>query len=150
MQATVANKGGRPASFTQALADEVCDRISNGEPLAVVCREDRMPHRSTVAGWCLAKPEFAASYAFAREIGFDAIAAECLKIADTPLEGIRTRTGKDGEEITREDMLGHRKLQIETRLKLLSKWCPQRFGDRLDVNATVAGEIRIVVGGDTN
>mgnify|MGYP003348157682 FL=1 len=27
-------------------------------------------------------------------------------------------------------MLGHRKLQIETRFKLLSKWNPKKYGDR--------------------
>ena len=26
-------------------------------------------------------------------------------------------------------MLGHRKLQVETRLKLLAKWDPKRYGD---------------------
>ena len=36
-----------------------------------------------------------------------------------------------GTSTTVEDMLGHRKLQIETRLKLLSKWDPKRFGDRV-------------------
>jgi hypothetical protein len=33
----------------------------------------------------------------------------------------------------REDMLGHRKLQIETRLKLLAKWSPKRYGDKLGI-----------------
>ena len=148
MPDSFATKRGRPSVFTPEIADEICERIGNGEPLAVICRVERMPHRSTVAGWCLSRPEFAARYAFAREIGFDSIAAECLEIADTPLEGIRTRTGKDGIEITREDALGHRRLQIETRLKLLSKWCPQRFGDRIDVSASVAGEVKIIIGGN--
>ena len=33
-------------------------------------------------------------------------------------------------------MLGHRKLQIETRLKLLAKWNPKKYGDRV----TMAGD----------
>ena len=33
-------------------------------------------------------------------------------------------------------MLGHRKLQIETRLKLLAKWNPKKYGDR----TTLAGD----------
>ena len=33
-------------------------------------------------------------------------------------------------EVRRGDMLGHRKLQIETRLKLLAKWDPKRYGGR--------------------
>ena len=28
-------------------------------------------------------------------------------------------------------MLGHRKLRIDTRLKLLAKWNPKKWGDRM-------------------
>ena len=45
-----------------------------------------------------------------------------LEIADTPVEGSRTKTTDKGNEVTTEDMLGHRRLQVETRLKLLAKW----------------------------
>ncbi len=139
---------GRPSKFTVAVADEIIERLSNGVPLAVMCREDHLPHRSTVTGWCLTIPEFGERCRMAREIGFEHLAAECLEIADTPLEGIRTPTGKDGVEIIREDMLAHRRLQIDTRLKLLAKWDPKRYGDRVDMKAAGAGEIRIVIGGD--
>jgi hypothetical protein len=30
-------------------------------------------------------------------------------------------------------MIEHRKLRIETRLKLLAKWNPKKYGDRLDI-----------------
>lgn len=43
-------------------------------------------------------------------------------------------------ERTREDMLGHRKLQIETRLKLLAKWDPRRYGEKVEVNGTMTLE----------
>ena len=50
--------------------------------------------------------------------------------------GKRVKEGPDGTEITREDMLGHRKLQIWTRLQLLAKWNPTKYGDR----TTLAGD----------
>ena len=40
-------------------------------------------------------------------------------------------------------MLGHRKLQIETRLKLLAKWDPKRYGDKVDLNH--GGEVGLQV-----
>ena len=141
-------KRGRPSSFTDALAAEIIERLSKGEPLAAICRGERMPKVQTVSDWQKRYPAFSVSIACAREAGFETLAAECLEIADSPLEGTRTRTGKDGVEVIREDMLGHRRLQIETRLKLLSKWDPKRYGDKIDVNATHSGEIRIIVGGD--
>ena len=136
MQDSVTNKGGRPASFTQALADEICERISDGEPLAAMCREEHLPHRSTISAWCLNRPEFAARYSMAREVGFDAIACRVREIA--------RGQGESTKDVQRD------KLIIETDLKLLAKWDPKRYGDRIDLNATGVGEIRIVVGGDTN
>lgn len=125
---------GRPSKFTETLADEICERLSEGVPLAVMCREDHMPHRSTVSGWCTDHPEFAAQYALAREVGFDAIACRVREIA----RGV----GESTKDVQRD------KLIIETDLKLLAKWDPKRYGDKIDLNATGAGEIRIVIGGD--
>ncbi|NQX03078.1 hypothetical protein HQ447_20650 [bacterium] len=127
---------GRPSKFTETLADEILERISNGKPLAVMCREEHFPHRSTVSAWCLSQPDFAARYAQAREIGFDAIACRVREIA----RGV----GESTKDVQRD------KLIIETDLKLLAKWDPKRYGDKIDLNATGVGEIRIVVGGDTD
>ena len=71
-----------------------------------------------------------AAIAHARDVGYDAIAEEALQIADTPLIGETETSSANGLTITRQDMLGHRKLQIETRLKLLAKWNPNKYGDR--------------------
>lgn len=110
-----------------------------------------MPAWRTVYDWREADPEFAARFARARDAGFDAIAEEALEIADTPQEGIRIETDADGSKTVREDMLGHRKLRVETRLKLLAKWSPKKYGERVDVahsgqlglEATVAEASRI-------
>jgi len=40
----------------------------------------------------------------------------------------------EGTATTIEDMLGHRKLQIETRLKLLAKFHPTKYGDKLGLH----------------
>ena len=134
-QTTTKRGRGRPSRFTDALATEICERLSKGEPLAAICRDRGMPNVRTVSHWKEGKPGFSAHYAVARDEGFDAIAADCLNIADTPLVGKRVKTNKDGTETVIEDMLGHRKLQIETRLKLLAKWDPKRYGEKLDVTS---------------
>jgi hypothetical protein len=75
-----------------------------------------------------------ASIARARDIGYDAIAEECLLIADTPQFGQKQVMSDEGSTTTVEDMLGHRKLQIETRLKLLAKFHPTKYGDKLGLH----------------
>lgn len=127
-------KRGRPSKFTPEVAEAICTRLSKGEPLTHICDDESMPAVRTVSDWKEAHPGFSAAFARAREEGFDAIAAECLKIANTPLEGVETTTKDDGRvEEKRGDMLGHRKLQIETRLKLLAKWDPKRYGEKVQV-----------------
>ncbi len=111
----------------------ILDRLSNGEPLAQICREHGMPAVSTVSLWRTDHPEFAVAFARAREDGFDQIAMDALRISDTPVEAIIEKSTANGIEITRQDALGHRKLQVETRLKLLAKWDPKRYGDRMAV-----------------
>jgi len=123
---------GRPSLYTVAIGQKICDRLSKGEPLAQICRDEGMPAVRTVSLWKESHKEFAADFACAREEGYDALAAECLAIANTPLEGVESTTKDDGRvEEKRGDMLGHRKLQIETRLKLLAKWDPKRYGEKL-------------------
>lgn len=122
---------GRPSSFTPERFDEIIERLSAGEPLAQICRDDHMPGLTTVYDWMRKDEALSERFARAREAGFDMIAQEALRIADTPVEGVRTKMSEDGLEVTKEDMLGHRKLQVETRLKLLAKWDPKRYGDRV-------------------
>jgi len=124
---------GRPSSFTEELAREICDRLSTGETLVDICKSPHMPATRTVADWREAHPAFSADFGRARDDGFDAIAADCLRIADTPVLGEETLTRgtaeKPEKEVRSADMLGHRKLQIETRLKLLARWDPRRYGE---------------------
>lgn len=123
---------GRQSLYTKELADAICARLSTGEPLAQICRDAGMPNVRTISLWKTAHEGFDSDFARARDEGYDALAAQCLAIADTPLEGVETTTKDDGRiEEKRGDMLGHRKLQIETRLKLLAKWDPRRYGDKL-------------------
>lgn len=132
---------GRPSSYTPELAEEIIRRLSGGEPLADICRDEHMPAVRTVSDWKVAHPDFSTDFARARDEGHDAIGADCLRIANTPQIGERTEMDAEGkvERVIREDMLGHRKLQIETRLKLLAKWDPRRYGEKVAIGG--AGDL---------
>ena len=139
----VPKKTGRPSKYTPELAAEICERLSNGEPLRQICRDDHMPAWTAVYAWSAKDPELSERIAHARQRGYDAIAEDCLTISDTPQWGMKEVVGKDGATITKEDMLGHRKLQIETRLKLLAKWDPKRFGEKLSLGGDKENPIHL-------
>lgn len=124
------------STFSEVIGAEICERLSDGEPLRAICRDPHMPAWRTVYDWIHKDQAFATRIAQAREVGFDAIAEEALQIADTPVEGVRKESSEEGYKEVREDMLGHRKLQIETRLKLLAKWSPKKYGDSSKVELT--------------
>lgn len=125
-----------PTPFTDQqktdIKNQIVDWISEGMTLREFCRQDGMPSWKTVYQWQNEDEDFKSRFARARIIGFDVIAEEALHIADTPQEGVKYESSALGSKEIREDMLGHRKLQIETRLKLLAKWDPKRYGDRVD------------------
>lgn len=133
---------------TPELLDEICRRIAEGETLRSICRDLHTPHWTTVYDWIKEDEAFALRIAQARELGFEAIAEEALAIADTPQQGEEREESESGVKVKKGDMLGHRKLQVETRLKLLAKWSPKKYGDKqqiehsgkLSLESLVAGE----------
>ena len=131
---------GRPSNRTVEIEDEICTRIANGEPLAKICRDEHMPDVVTVWRWEEADgPEgpFTQRVARARLAGFDQIGYDMLHIADTQEQGVIRKVEGDKITETTEDMLGHRKLRVDTRAKLLACWDPKRYGtQRTEVDMT--------------
>lgn len=138
----------RQPKFSPDVVTLICERLSDGEPLAAICRDPAMPGLRTVYDWMEADPEVAARIARARDEGEEAIAAECMTIADTPVAGERRKVTEGGVEVTTEDMLGHRKLQIWTRLQLLAKWNPKKWGDRQQIEHSGKIALESLVAGD--
>ena len=118
----------------EPLVAEICDRLAQGEPLAQICRDPHMPDRTTVWDWTQANKELSQRIAHARDVGFDAIAEECLGIADEPMPTTQFGTTDGGA-------VQHAKLKIETRLKLLAKWDPKRYGDKQQIEHSGAVDI---------
>ena len=154
-----AKKTGRPSKYSPDIAQKMCNLLAEGVPLQEICRMEGFPAWRTIYDWMYRDDEavaagggvgLSASIARAREIGYDALAEQCLIIADTPQLGVKETTSVDhkGNEtiaLSREDMLGHRKLQIETRLKLLAKWDPKRFGDRVQLAGDAENPLKVEV-----
>lgn len=129
MSETAKRKRGRPSKRTPELEAEICERLSEGEPLAQICRDAHMPNWRTVYLWRETSPEFDAAIARARIPGFDAIAEETLEIIDTFPMTI------DSESGSRIDS-GHvawLKNRVEQRMKLLAKWDPNRWGEKVAI-----------------
>lgn len=103
----------RPTKRTTKVVEEILERLSNGEPLAEICRSsEKFPHPSTWADWCNADETLRIAHGRAREIGFDVIASGIMQIIDDLKEDPASR-----------------RVRAEYRLKLLAKWDPKRYGE---------------------
>lgn len=125
---------GAPRKFDRAkVVTAICTRLATGEPMAVICRDLKVPVR-TVNDWRAQDADIAAQFDEARDLGFDAIAHECLAIAD---DGRRDyAVSEDGREVPDHDHIQRSKLRIETRLKLLARWDPKRYGEKQQLDHT--------------
>lgn len=96
-----------PEGYGQDTADDICERLADGESLRKICRDDDMPSTSTVCKWLALNAVFAEQYTRARELQADALFDDCLDIADKGLLAL--------------DDAADRRLQIDTRKWMAGK-----------------------------
>lgn len=120
----IGRNGGKPATYTKAIADEICDRVSQGESLDRICQDPRMPTATAVRLWVKnGREPFTSEYTRARELGYQVIAEDILEFG---LGDVRGPDGYvDNGEIQRLRLLS------ENRKWFLSKMLPRQFGDKV-------------------
>lgn len=102
--------------FADDQIEELLDRLSRGQSLMQICKDPRMPGRSSVYDWLERDEEFAGRFRAARARGVHALAEECLEIADKP--------AADAVEVA------DKRVRIDTRLRLAGKWSPKDYGEK--------------------
>jgi hypothetical protein len=136
--------------YTDDLGRAICAELAKGETLTAVCRMPGMPKSPvTVYEWRDARPDtFGQWFARACEQGYDAMANQCLAIADDASQDYIEKRDQHGKPYVALDTehVQRAKLRIETRMKLLAKWAPRKYGDKLELGGqlglTVAQQLR--------
>lgn len=119
--------GGHPSKYTKEIAEEIVQRLSEGEPLRQICRSDNMPEWRTIYDWMARDSELSAAIARARELGQDAIAEDILReLQDEP-----ERILSEGGGRIDSGYVQLLRTRADIKLKLLAKWNPKRYGDRV-------------------
>jgi hypothetical protein len=98
------------------ILDELVKWISEGKTLRSFCRQDGYPCKSTIYEMIDKAEGYSGPdglIARARDLGYDEIAEECLEIIDSA------------------DDANLGKAQVWTRLQLLAKWNPKKYGDKI-------------------
>lgn len=119
-----------PEYDRDAILSVIADGLADGTTLRSMCRRPGMPHYATVYRWIQdADEETVQRIVCAREAGYDAIADEILEIVDESTRDVVI--AEDGTERTNTEVVARSRLRAEIRLKLLAKWSPKRYGEKV-------------------
>jgi hypothetical protein len=113
---------GRPTVFDPVIAAEIIRRLPF-ESIRSICATEGFPSMSTVFSWAAntkEHAEFAGTYAHARMEQCEVLADDIITLADDKSEDPNSR-----------------RVRIDARKWLLSKLRPDKYGDRLAVDARV-------------
>lgn len=129
---------GRPTSYSEKVAELICNRLAGGESLNVICQDARLPARSTIYVWLTRDTEgFQDKYARAREAQTHFMADEILEISDRERLGERVTTKADGGvETVIVDQVDRSRLQVDSRKWLMARMAPKKWGDKTALQLT--------------
>ena len=134
------SKLGRPTEKPNPIiVNEIIDWIAHGNTLRSYCRLKNKPNWRTIYNWLEKDEEFRSAFARARDTGCEILFEECLELIDTP----PVMCGSEGNERIDPAFINWQRNRVETRFKMLSKFNPKRFGDKLGVDAQ--GDINLTI-----
>ena len=119
----------------EKLFKKVIAKLSAGISLRQFIGKDGMPSRFALYSWLDKDEKLQERFARAQLLGDEVLFEETLEIARTPLEGKTVEVGPNGVTVKTSDMLGHRKLLIETIDKILARRNPRKYGTKVDVTS---------------
>ena len=124
---------GRPTKYTQELADEICETMSQEDKgIKQLCRENpHWPSDNTIFKWRLEKQDFSRQYYAAKEKQAEVYAESTLEIAQQK----HTFVDKDGNEKVDPGHVAWQKLNVNAR-----QWHASKLNPRYSDKQTVAVE----------
>jgi len=118
---------GRPSSYTDEIADIICERMINGENFSQICADPMMPSRAALYRWRASRPDFDARCARARE-----------GLADYLLDKI-----EEMAEATTEANYQSQKVKIATAQWRAEKMAPRTLGPRVSTEITGGATLHV-------
>lgn len=124
---------GRPSLYTVELGDAICEKLANGGiSLLTICKGLGLAY-STVMTWVTDHEDFSDKYVRAREAGNDADFEGLLDIASQPPPKVKG--------FSDSGWVSWQKNLVDAHKWSLSKRCPKKYGDKLDLN--MAGNLNV-------
>ena len=135
------SKLGRPVKKPDpVIVENLLVHVANGGTVRAFCREKHNPSYNTIYRWLDKDKDLMTRFTYtSRFLGARAIAEEALELVDTipPVIG-------DGDNARMDNAhVNWMRSRADLRLKLLSKWYPQEYGDKVGIDAK--GDINLTI-----
>lgn len=117
----------RPTDYTKELAEELCNRVADGNSLRTVCLSEDMPDKSTIFRWFRLYKEFNDQYAQACDERVEAQHEDLLELGDEAVRLAQWVNDKVSNAV-----VSAVKLKADNMKWSMSKMKPKKYGDRID------------------
>lgn len=137
----VGNNGGRPSVYSEEIANEICDNLSNSSiGIKTLCEmNDHWPACATLFRWIQSNDVFREMYRRAKESQVELLVSEMLEIADDGTNDLMTIVKGNAEyEMENKEVTNRSKLRVDTRKWIAERLLPRVYGSKIDV--TTGGE----------
>ncbi len=123
-------KAGRPSDYTPEIANEICERLADGESLRSICKLEHLPSRVTVRNWLADEryKTFLNQYARAREEQADHYFEEAIDISDDSTNDYMLR---EGIPVLNAEAVQRSRLRVDVRKWAAGKLAPKKYGDKI-------------------
>jgi len=120
----------------EEVLEEMLFRMAEGESLGSICRDAHMPSRGLVYYWMADRPDIAEQFARAQMSQSHALLDDCLQIVDNI-------DLSDKDPAAASAIVNLAKLQVDTRLRIIGKANPGRYGDKIQHVGANGGPIAV-------
>ena len=126
----------------EQIITDICNRVINDKTSFNKAVEESQISYVAFFNWMVKSEKLKELYNYAREVRSDVLFEEIITIADTPIEGRKTKITDRGIEETVGDMTEHRKLQIDARKWVVAKMQPKKYGE--SIKTEISGELKVI------
>ena len=120
---------GRPTDYTQIIADEICERLMDGESLRSILKSEHLPAKTTVFNWLLHNKQFVNQYTHAREVQAETFVDEMADIADDGTNDYMEKILNSGEitYVPDHEHINRSRIRIDTRKWIAERMKPKKY-----------------------
>jgi hypothetical protein len=118
-------------AFSDALAGEICERVSAGELLIDICSESHMPTVRRCNQWLRDRPEFQQLYNQSIVERLAIFEEQVIQIADDASGDFKEIVQRNGssKKVPDAEVIARAKLRVDVRFRHLKAGKPQKWGD---------------------